>query len=55
METLFAHGLVPDGHGALAFEILAAVFMVVPFLILAAVCWIFLRAKRREDALHTHR
>lgn len=48
MDLLLAHGLVPDGH-SLALSILALVGMIIPFIVLGVVCWIFYKAKRRED------
>ena len=48
MDLLLAHGLVPDGH-SLAMSILALVGMIIPFIVLGVVCWIFYKAKRRED------
>jgi hypothetical protein len=48
VDLLLAHGLVPDGH-SLAMSILALVGMIIPFFVLGAVCWIFYKAKRRED------
>ena len=49
MLALFAHGFLPDGHGSLAMSIVMLVGMIVPFLVLGGVCWIFYRAKQRED------
>ena len=37
------------GNGAVT-AIVVVVGMVIPLLVLGVVCWIFLRAKRREDA-----
>ena len=48
MDLLLAHGLVPDGH-SLAMSIVALVGMIIPFIVLGVVCWIFYKAKRRED------
>jgi hypothetical protein len=48
--ALLAHGFLPDGHGSLVLSILMLVAMIIPFVVLGGVCWIFLRAKRREDA-----
>jgi cbb3-type cytochrome oxidase subunit 3 len=48
VDLLLAHGLVPDGH-SLAMSILALVGMIIPFIVLGVVCWIFYKAKRRED------
>ena len=50
MLALLAHGFLPDGHDSLALSILMLVGMIIPFFVLGGVCWIFLRAKRREDA-----
>ncbi len=49
MQLLLAHGLLPDGHGSLAMSILMLVGMTIPLIILGVVCWIFYRAKQRED------
>jgi heme/copper-type cytochrome/quinol oxidase subunit 2 len=46
---LLAHGVVPDGHASLALSILMLVGMIVPFFVLGWVCWIFWKAKVRED------
>jgi len=40
---------VNEGSGALT-AFLVVVGMVIPLVVLGVVCWIFLRAKRREDA-----
>jgi protein-S-isoprenylcysteine O-methyltransferase Ste14 len=48
--ALLAHGLLPDGHGSIALSILMLLGMIIPFLILGGVCWVFLKAKRREEA-----
>jgi hypothetical protein len=50
MEALFAHGLVPDGHGSLAMSIVALIGMIVPFIVLGVVCWVFWRAHKRDEA-----
>lgn len=50
MLALLAHGLLPDGHESLALSILMLLGMIIPFLVLGAVCWVFVKAKRREDA-----
>lgn len=39
-----------DGGGSLALSIVALVGMIVPFIVLGIVCWIFWRAKKREEA-----
>ena len=44
-----AHGLAPDGHYSLALSILMLVGMIIPFFVLGYVCWIFWKAKVRED------
>jgi hypothetical protein len=49
VQVLLAHGLIPDGHESIALSILMLVGMIIPFFVLAGVCWIFYRAKRRED------
>ena len=50
MFAVLAHGFLPDGHGSLALSILMLLGMLIPFFILGGVCWVFLKAKRREDA-----
>ena len=49
MEVVLAHGLGPDG-GSLVLSIVALVGMIIPFAVLGWVCWIFWKAKKREDA-----
>ena len=39
-----------DGGGSLILSIIALVAMIIPFFVLGFVCWIFWKAKRREDA-----
>jgi hypothetical protein len=39
-----------DGGGSLALSIVALVGMIVPFVILGVVCWVFWKAKKREEA-----
>jgi hypothetical protein len=51
VEALLAqmqHG--SDGGGSLALSIVALVGMIIPLIVLGVVCWIFWRAKKREDA-----
>jgi hypothetical protein len=38
-----------DGGGSLIPSIIALVAMIVPFFVLGFVCWIFWKAKKRED------
>jgi hypothetical protein len=38
-----------DGGGSLILSIIALVAMIVPFFFLGFVCWIFWKAKKRED------
>jgi hypothetical protein len=45
---LAQHGEMGDGD-SLAFSILALVGMIIPILVLGVVCWIFWKAKRRDD------
>jgi hypothetical protein len=47
--ALLAHGFLPDGHGSLALSILMLVGMIIPFFVLGGVCWIFWKAKQREE------
>ena len=46
---LLAHGVIPDGHGSLAVSIATLIGMLVPFAVLGWVCWLFWKAKARED------
>jgi heme/copper-type cytochrome/quinol oxidase subunit 2 len=39
-----------DGGGSLILSIIALVAMIIPFIVLGYVCWIFWKAKRREEA-----
>lgn len=39
-----------DGGGSLALSIVALVGMIIPFIILAVVCWVFWKAKKRDEA-----
>jgi hypothetical protein len=48
LALLLAH-LLPDGHSSLALSILMLVGMIIPFVVLGWVCWIFWKAKVRED------
>ena len=50
MQLILAHPPVPSGDASLAVSILALIGMIVPFIVLGVVCWIFWKAKRREDA-----
>jgi hypothetical protein len=50
VEVILAHGLAPDGGGSLALSIVALVGMIIPFAVLSWVCWIFWKAKKREEA-----
>jgi heme/copper-type cytochrome/quinol oxidase subunit 2 len=45
---LAQHGGMDDGD-SLAFSILALVGMIIPIIILGVVCWVFWKAKRRDD------
>ena len=38
-----------DGGGSLILSIIALVAMIVPFFVLGFVCWIFWKAKKREE------
>jgi heme/copper-type cytochrome/quinol oxidase subunit 2 len=49
LALLVAHGLVPDGHASLALSIVMLIGMIIPFFVLGWVCWIFWKAKVRED------
>jgi len=49
LALLLAHGVVPDGHASLALSILMLIGMIVPFVVFGLVCWIFWKAKARED------
>ncbi|MBA2537103.1 MAG: hypothetical protein H0V20_06680 [Actinobacteria bacterium] len=53
MASLLAHvapELTPTDVGELAMTIIFVLAMVIPFIVLGVVCWIFLKAKRRDDA-----
>jgi hypothetical protein len=39
-----------SGSGSVALDVILVAALVVPLPVLGWVCWIFLRAKRREDA-----
>jgi hypothetical protein len=39
-----------DDGGSLILSIIALVAMIIPFIVLGYVCWIFWKAKKREDA-----
>jgi heme/copper-type cytochrome/quinol oxidase subunit 2 len=39
-----------EGGGSLILSIIALVAMIVPFFVLGYVCWIFWKAKKREEA-----
>ncbi len=49
MELLLAQHAPNDG-GSLALSIFALVGMIVPLLVLGYVCWIFWKAKKRDEA-----
>jgi cbb3-type cytochrome oxidase subunit 3 len=49
VETLLAQHAPNDG-GSLALSVLALVGMIVPLLVLGYVCWIFWKAKKRDEA-----
>jgi hypothetical protein len=46
---ILAHYGVPDGHGSVALQVMLVIGMIVPFVVFGFVCWIFWRAKARED------
>jgi hypothetical protein len=50
VEILLAQHVMTDDGGSLALTLLALVGMIVPLLALACVCWVFWRAKKRDDA-----
>lgn len=50
MGILLAQQVVTDDGGSLALSIMALVGMAVPLIALGVVCWIFWKAKRRDDA-----
>ena len=39
-----------DDGGSLALSIVALVGMIIPFIVLGVVCWVFWKAKKREEA-----
>ena len=50
MSALLAqHHATPDDY-SLALSIMALVGMIIPFVVFAVVCWVFWKAKKREDA-----
>ena len=50
MELLaHAEKYAPDG-GSLILSVIALVAMIIPFFVLGFVCWVFWKAKRREEA-----
>jgi cbb3-type cytochrome oxidase subunit 3 len=49
VETLLAQHAPNDG-GSLTLSVLALVGMIVPLLVLGYVCWIFWKAKKRDEA-----
>jgi hypothetical protein len=49
VSALLAHGVIPDGDASLALSILMLLGMIIPFFVLGWVCWIFWKAKVRED------
>ena len=53
MASVLAHiapELTPSDVGELAMTIIFVLAMVIPFIVLGIVCWIFWKAKKREDA-----
>ena len=48
LALLAQHGGMDDGD-SLAFSILALVGMTIPIIVLGVVCWVFWKAKRRDD------
>ena len=50
MTVLLAHAGIDAGEYSLALSILALVGMIIPFVVLGVVCWVFWKAKKREDA-----
>ena len=52
LTTLLAHGGAEHATeaGATAVSVVAVVAMVVPLVVVGFVAWIFLKAKRRDDA-----
>jgi cbb3-type cytochrome oxidase subunit 3 len=49
VEVLLAQHAPNDG-GSLALSIFALVGMIVPLLVLGYICWIFWKAKKRDEA-----
>ena len=50
MELLaHAEKYAPDG-GSLVLSVIALVAMIIPFFVLGFVCWVFWKAKRRDEA-----
>jgi len=51
VESLLAQQHVTtEGGGSTALSIFALVGMIIPLIVLAYVCWIFWKAKKRDDA-----
>jgi len=50
VEILLAQHAGHDGGGSFAITMMALVAMLSPWFVLAYVCWIFWKAKKREDA-----
>ena len=50
MEVLLAQHVMDDGGGSLVLSIVALVGMIIPFVVLGWVCWIFWKAKKRDEA-----
>ena len=48
--VLFGQHHATEEEYSLAISILALVGMIVPFVVLGVVCWIFWKAKKRDDA-----
>ena len=49
MELLLAQHAPNDG-GSLALTVFALVGMIIPLVVLGYICWIFWKAKKREEA-----
>ena len=50
MEIPLAQHAMDDGGGSFAITMMALVAMLIPWFVLAYVCWIFWKAKKRDEA-----
>jgi len=50
VEILLAQHAMDEGGGSFAITMMALVAMLIPWFVLAYVCWIFWKAKKRDEA-----